>query len=199
MANSFNYTFDNITRIGTDNCSVDQRSIQNTNSNNYMLQNYFTTDCSMKSPITLATSQPGVFYRGGHMGSGGCNIEENSNLLLGGLQTNPKCRIDLLQRPYLTVPFLGKGAVDPILESQLMQGDQNTNKKTVTGLGELNYSQYKSVPLIPELKKKANDPQYIVESSSNVNFTRGGASSREMTKNKDFYNLYHQNQSKSVI
>jgi hypothetical protein len=196
MSSTLNYTFDNMTRIGTDGCSTDQRSIQNTSANNYMLQNYFATDCTMKAPIQLATTQPGVFYRGGHMASGGCNIEENSKLLLGGIQTNPKCRIDLVQRPYLTVPFLGRGSADPTLEAQLMQGEQNTNKKTITGLGELNYSQYKSTPLIPEVKEKMNDPQYMIESSANTNFTRGGSSSRDMTKDKNFYNAYHKNNSR---
>ena len=100
-----NYTFDNISRIGNDNCNIDQNSIQNTQAANYLLQNYFAADCSMKNPISLATTQPGIMYNGGHnVGAGGCNIDDSSNLQIGTIQTHPRCRIDLFQRPFATVP-----------------------------------------------------------------------------------------------
>ena len=28
------------------------------------------------------------------MGAGGCNVDSDSNLRIGSVQTNPKCRID---------------------------------------------------------------------------------------------------------
>ena len=106
MASVSGFTFDNMSRIGNDSCNLDQNSIQNMNASNYLLQNYFSNDCSMKSPIELATMQPGVFYNGGHnVGAGGCNIDTSSQLLLGSEVTNPRCKIDLFQRPFATVPF----------------------------------------------------------------------------------------------
>ena len=59
----------------------------------------------MARPIEFATSQPSVFYKGSHLGLGGCNVNTDSKLKLGTIQTNPKCRISLQQRPFLTVPF----------------------------------------------------------------------------------------------
>ena len=41
MAFVYNYTFDNLSRIGNDACTQDQNTIQNINSSNYLLQNYF--------------------------------------------------------------------------------------------------------------------------------------------------------------
>ena len=32
----------------------------------------------MGKPIKFATEQPNVFYKGGHMGAGGCNVESSS-------------------------------------------------------------------------------------------------------------------------
>ena len=120
-----------MSRIGNDDCSMDQRSIQNVNSCNYTLQNYFASDCSMKKPIALATTQPGINYKGGFQnGAGGCNIDTNSELLIGSIQTNPKCRISLQERPFLTVPFLGRGPSMPVKESQLLQGAYNPDKKS---------------------------------------------------------------------
>ena len=88
----------------------------------HIIQNYFLKDCGMSNPINFATKQPNVFYKGSHGGLGGCNIDKDSKLKLGTIQTNPKCRISLQQRPFLTVSFLGRGPSRPIVESRLMQG-----------------------------------------------------------------------------
>ena len=124
MAYVSNYVFDNISRIGNDNCCIDQKTIQNAGYANYTLQNYFASDCSMKKPIDLAVTQPGIFYNGGYnVGAGGCNIDDSSKLQIGTIQTHPRCHIDLFQRPFATVPYLGRGSVDPVLEAQIMQGE----------------------------------------------------------------------------
>ena len=116
--------FDNTTRLGVDSCVVDQRSMQNTQTCNYNLQNYFLAECSMKQPIEFATSQPAVNYKGGHLGAGGCNVDVNSELLLGALQTHPRSKVVLYQRPYSTIPYLGKGSADSVDESRLQQGER---------------------------------------------------------------------------
>jgi hypothetical protein len=185
MANVSSYTFDNMSRIGNDNCYLDQESIQNINACNYLLQNYFASDCSMKKPIDLATSQPGIFYNGGYnTGAGGCNIDDNSDLMLGSIQTNPKCRIDLFQRPFATVPFLGRGSVCPILEAQMQQGETNTNKRTVTQLSEKSYLSYSEIPLLPDIKERMTNTAYSVEGVASEGWVRGGVPSRELTRDR---------------
>lgn len=192
MANASSYTFDSISRIGNDNCYIDQRSIQNSEFSNYMLQNFFASDCSMKNPIALATTQPGVFYNGGYnVGAGGCNINDSSKLLIGTIQTNPRCRIDLFQRPFATVPFLGRGSVNPIVESQILQGEMNINKRSVTNLGEKSYIKYHQTPLLPSIKNKLNNPANCVEGVASEGWVRGGVPSRELTRDKDYFDVKH--------
>lgn len=41
MAIVKDYVFDNLTRIGNDSCGMNQRNIQNLNSSNYTLNNFF--------------------------------------------------------------------------------------------------------------------------------------------------------------
>jgi|TARA_B110000093_G_C12967825_1_gene410585 hypothetical protein len=186
MANVSSYTFDNMSRIGNDSCSQDQNTIQSVQSCNYMLENYKLSDCGMKNPIEFATQQPGVNYSGSHsMGVGGCNVDNSSKLLLGSTQTNPKCRIDLFQRPFATVPFLGRGAVDPIMESQIQQGEMNTNKRTVTKLTEKSYLKYNQTPLIPSVKERVTNAAYSVEGAAAKGWIRGGAPSREMSRDNN--------------
>jgi hypothetical protein len=183
-----NYTFDNISRIGNDNCNIDQNSIQNTQAANYMLQNYFAADCSMKNPISLATTQPGVMYNGGYnVGAGGCNIDDSSNLQIGTIQTHPRCRIDLFQRPFATVPYLGRGAVNPIMEAQIQQGESLTNKRSVNNLSEKSYIRYSQTPLLQSVKDKINNPANCVEGVASEGWIRGGVPSRELTRDKDYF------------
>jgi hypothetical protein len=186
MANVYDYTFQNMSRIGNDSCCIDQNTIQNAESCNYLLQNYFSQDCTMKNTKSLALSQPGMIYNGTQgVGIGGCNIDDNSNLMLGGIQTHPRCRIDLYQRPFATVPYLGRGSVDPVIEAQMMQGELNTNKRTVTNLTEKSYLKYNITPLIPSVKESIQNPTNLIEGDASQGWIRGGLPSREMTRDRN--------------
>lgn len=182
------YNFDNMTRINTDNCYMDQQSIQNTNNCNYRLQNYFNNDCTMKAPIDLATTQPGVIYKGGHnVGAGGCNIDTNSKLTIGTIQDNPKHRIDLFHRPFATIPYLGRGTVNTDIEYQMLQGDNFSNRKTSNNFGENSYLNYQHTPLLKSIEQQMNDPKNSVESVADDGWIRGGVPSRELTRDTQYY------------
>jgi len=191
MANVSSYTFDNMSRIGLDSCCIDQDTIQNVSACNYMTQNYFASDCSMKNPIDLATSQPGIMYNGGfNSGAGGCNINDSSKLQIGTIQTHPRCRIDLFQRPFATVPYLGRGTVNPIMESQIQQGEQMVNKRSVTNLSEKSYIKYHQTPLLPAVKARMENSSNTIENDASEGWIRGGVPSRELTRDADYFNKH---------
>jgi len=188
MAYVSDFTFNGLSRLGNDSCSLDQNSIQNSSASSYILQNYFAQDCNMSVAKKLATTQPGINYSGGFgLGAGGCNVDESSKLLIGSIQTNPKARIDLFGRPFATVPFLGRGSVDPILEAQIQQGESITNKRSVTKLTEKSYLKYHTTPLIPEVKQNIQNPSQMIEGLASEGWVRGGVPSRELTRDRDFY------------
>ena len=191
MATYSGYTFNNLSRIGLDNCNVSQTDIQNVASCNYLTQNFFASDCSMKNPIDLATMQPGVMYNGGYnTGAGGCNIDESSQLQIGTIQTHPRSHIDLFQRPFATVPFLGRGSVNPVMESQIQQGEQLVNKRSVNNLSEKSYIKYHQTPLLPAVKQTIDNPANQIESDASNGWVRGGVPSRELTRDTDYFNKH---------
>ena len=191
MANVSSYTFDNMSRIGNDSCCISQSDIQNVASCNYMTQNYFSSDCSMKNPIALATTQPGVMYNGGYnSGAGGCNIDESSKLQIGTIQTHPRSRIDLFHRPFATVPYLGRGSVNPIIEAQIQQGEQIVNKRSVNNLSEKSYIKYHQTPLLPAVQEKINNSTNKIESDASEGWIRGGVPSRELTRDANYVNKH---------
>lgn len=188
MATYSGYTFDNMSRIGLDCCNISQTDIQNVVACNYTTQNYFASDCSMKNPIALATTQPGIMFKGGYnSGAGGCNIDNSSKLLIGSIQTHPRCHIDLFQRPFATVPFLGRGSVNPIIESQILQGEQIVNKRSVNHLSEKSYIKYHQTPLLPVIQEKINNPSNKIEQDASEGWIRGGVPSRELTRDIDYF------------
>ena len=89
------YTFDNLARLGEDPCGLSERNLQNGSFGTYTTTNYFMKDCNMGSAINFATKQPNIQYKGGfgNSGAGGCNIDYDSDLKIGTIQTNPKCLI----------------------------------------------------------------------------------------------------------
>jgi hypothetical protein len=180
------YAFDNMARIGNDSCNLDQNSIQNVNACNYTLQNYFSKDCHMTKTIGMATSQPCVFYSGvSNVGQSGCLVDVNSALLFGDVTqtSNPKSKLDLYPRPYTTVPFLGRGSVDPVLESQITQGEYITNRRSINKLSEQNYGKYLTTPLIPSMQSKMGNPNFCIEGHNGDGaWVRGGVPSRELTR-----------------
>jgi len=187
MAVVSNYTFFNNTRLENDNCSIDQRNIQNMNSSNYMVENYYPS-CPMTSAIKFATNQPSVFYNGSHqLGIDGCNVNTNSELKLTNL-TRPKCKINLLERPFLTVPYLGRGSCNVELESQLLQGDMLINKKSVNTTRETSHIKYRHYPLIPSIESTVTNPENLVEDSAAEGWIRGGVPSREIARSNTYQN-----------
>lgn len=189
MANVSPYTFKNMSRIGLDECNKTQTDLQNTQFANYMLQNYYTSDCSMRTTVDLATTQPGITYSGG-FGSDFCgsNIDKSSELLIGSVQTHPKSKIDLFQRPFATVPFLGRGSVNPVIEAQIQQGDMVVNKRSVNALSEKSFMKYSHTPLLSSVQDRLTNPANCVEGVAHQGWVRGGVPSRELTKDQEYYN-----------
>ncbi len=72
-----------------------------------------------------------------------------------------------MERPFATVPYLGRGNGNPELESQLQQGDQVINRKSVNHLAEKSYINHRYTPMIPELASSITNPAYFNIPSTN--------------------------------
>ena len=188
MASVYNYTFDNLSRTGDDVCYLNERNKQNTSYGNYNLTNFFGENCDNGQPMKVATSQPNIFIRDGFgpAGPGGCNIDKDSNLRLSATQTNPRSRISLMTRPYVTVPYLGRGAVRPNDESMLLHGELNMNRKSVNTTSEVSHIEYKHYPLINSLRETIQNPNNLIEGVASKGWVRGGLPSRDLVKDQDY-------------
>ena len=184
MASIFDYKFNNQSRLGYDVTDTSQRAIQNMSYSNRTF-NTFNPSSPYVSAEEFATSQPNINFSGSKgLSIGGANVDDNSSLLLSDL-SKFKCKISLSERPYLTVPYLGRGKCDVMAESQIQQGDFANNRKSINPASELCYSQYAQTPMIPELRSNITNSAHIIECDAVEGWMRGGLPSRELARDSD--------------
>ena len=176
------FRFDNLTRTQYDNSTFTQGNIMNTNLANYTLFNPFNKN--VNGGLNFATQQPNVFVNGTHhIGPLGCNINQSTELEKGAL-TNPHIKISLHERPYKTVPYLGKGNVDVGQENELRMGDTFKEKKSICRLNESPYINLNKYPL--HGRETMTDTSRCIEHDAMSGWVRGGLGSREMYKNGEY-------------
>ena len=175
------YIFNNLGRIDYDETDNTQRTLQNSRYSDYITSNYFSSSLS-DSHIKFATSNPSIMVTGinGGSGVGGDLIEMDSTLLYKTEQERSLDKLILMQRPFLTVPYLGKGSCDPSIESQLQQGEFMGDKKSVTTIMEKSFMEYTVYPT-DQMKDRAANTQYTIEESALDGWIRGGQSTRELS------------------
>jgi hypothetical protein len=169
-------------RIGADSTDNTQLTQQNIKHANYMLSNYYNEVLS-GSHVDFAVQQPNVMFSSMTHGSGlnGSVVDVDSYLLINPNNERPLEKLQLVERPFLTVPYLGRGSCDPSLESQLQQGEIVWDKKSVSTVSENSFLGYTIFPSDDKMTDRVKNPANTVEESAMDGWVRGGASSREMS------------------
>ena len=185
MSLTSNYLFNNMSRIGNDDSDISNRNIQNTNACTHMLDNYNFLN-PMNKTINLATNQPNVFFQGSPAGGiHSDNVDENTILKFAPISKS-KERNTAQERLFLTVPYLGRGPSNPVLESQIQQGEYLMNRKSLDPNSEVSHSVFSFTPLIPSLESSLTNPANLVEGVAAEGWIRGGLPSRELTRDEDY-------------
>jgi len=181
MASVYDYTFNLPSRIGFDQTDLSQRTLQNSSYSSHILDK-LNVSGPLTSYVDFATSQPNINFTGSqHLSIGGTNVDESSKMIMTDMSRD-RCRISLVERPFLTVPYLGRGKCDVTLEGRIQQGDFANNKKSTNPSSEVCYSQYSETPMLPALKASIANPNNICENSASEGWIRGGLPSREMAR-----------------
>ena len=185
MATTHSYLFHNTDRIGSDATDNSQRTLSNTRFTNYTLSNYFSQNLSA-GHVDFATAQPTMMVGGtvhGH-GLGAGSVDAESNILLKMVDERPHEKLQLMPRPFVTVPYLGRGSCDPTLESQLQQGEIVSDKKSVSTIMDKSFSKYALYPTDDNMEERVKDSRYTVEEAAMDGWVRGGTSTRELSNDE---------------
>tara|TARA_B100000424_G_C22831402_1_gene444119 strand:+ start:277 stop:870 length:594 start_codon:yes stop_codon:yes gene_type:complete len=182
MASLSPYSFHKSDRIGSDSTDQTQTNISNTQYSNYTLANHFSKNLSNEH-VNFAVKQPTMTFNGLTHGNGlGANtVDDESALLLKTEQQRALEKLQLFQRPFTSVPYLGRGSCDPTLESQLQQGELANEKKSVSTIMEKSFADYALYPTDSKMEDRVNDASNTVEEAALDGWIRGGESTREMS------------------
>lgn len=186
MASLSPYTFNNTARIGADSTDKSQRNMANTQYANYMLTDHFSSTLS-DHHVQFAVQQPTMNFNGLANGNGIHNaaIDKESLLMLKPTEERPLEKLQLFSRPFVTVPYLGKGSCDPTLESRLQQGEPVTEKKSVSTIMEKSFGPYSLYPTDSKMENQVKDASHTVEEVAMEGWVRGGMSTREMPSDEN--------------
>jgi hypothetical protein len=181
-----NYSFLNTARIGFDPVDNTQRNLANGRYADYMLSNFFEAP-DANGHVDFATQQPNVMFSGLSNGRGliGGLVDVDSRLLMKTEQERSLEKLSLEQRPFLTVPYLGRGSCDPILEAQMLQGENSQDKKSVGTIMTKSFMDHTMYPVDPEMKSRV-DASKMIEESALDGWVRGGVHTREMAQDGAF-------------
>ena len=184
MSQVVDFVFNNLSRIGQDDYNYTQENLMNNSHLNYFTTNY--KDMNDKTAIDLASSHPTLNMKGGvQLATNGSNVNESSDLI-NSKMTNLNFKINLQERTFKTVPYLGRGNVDVGLENNLKFGDTFKEKKTDINFNEQCQFDVKSYPLNKKLRGELTDCKKIVEESAVKGWIRGGLPSREIYKDSKY-------------
>ena len=191
MSSSHSYMFHNSDRIKSYNTDQTQNTIHNTRFANHMLADYFSQNTTNQH-VQFAVNQPAMTFNGVSHGIGAAPavVQDESKLLIKTEQTNPAERLQLFTRPFVTVPYLGRGSANPDLESELFFGEPVHEKKSVSTVMDKSFSPYMLQPLDGEMEERVQNAALNVEESAMEGWIRGGAASREMST-EEFKNQSH--------
>jgi len=185
MSSVNSYMFNNMGRIGTDVTDKTQQTLYNTRIANYNLSNYFSSSKS-DNHVLFATMQPSVTYNGvnGGSGVGGGVVDYESLLLNQAEQERPLEKVQLMQRMFTTVPYLGRGAGNTDVESQLQQGEIIDHKKSTSTIMEKSFMPYSMQLTDYNMNERVANPAYTVEEAAMEGWVRGGADARNLSYKK---------------
>jgi hypothetical protein len=170
--NSNDYYFYNIDSLKNDNIDKTQRNIMNTKFSNYYLGNYYSGQSSTNdNHVDFATQEPNIFFNGGPNGLPPRSlIDIDSTLLIKTTEERSLEKLNLNARLFVTIPYLGRGSVDPDVESALLQGESSLQPKSVGTIMEKSFMPEQNIDKYME--KRMNTVSSIPEGFDSRGFQR---------------------------
>lgn len=177
MSSLSNYTFNKFDRITNDVTDTTQHNLQNTKFANYSMSSYFAESITNDN-IKFATQQPNINITGTVYGTGlnGDIVDYDSMLNIRNEQERPLEKLSLNQRMFLTIPYLGRGSCDTDAESQLLQGENITDKKSISTVMDQSFLKYTMKPVDSKMTKSVSE--FNTEETALDGWVRGGLMSR---------------------
>lgn len=168
-----------------DKCFIDTDTRQAIGPGNYAVTNYFDCECMMPQTVKNATDNVCVPFKNGYGTEQACVVDDGSVLRVGLVRKYPHCRQTLYERPYKTVPYMGRGFLRPNEESELIFSEDTKVKRSCNTLSGITVPQ-QYTPLIDHLAYNNTNELHIVQEAVSPSWRRGGADTRLVVRDTDY-------------
>ena len=165
-----------------DKCFIDIDTRQSIGPGNYGVTNLFQCDCLIPDVVKSATDNVCVPFTNGY-DVAPCVVDDSSKLRIGLQKRFPKCNQQLFERPYLTVPYMGKGELKVDQDSELKFSEDTKIKKSSNVLSGVTIPNY-FTNLLPYLEYNIQNPIHLIEEEQG--WIRSGAPSRLIVRDSDY-------------
>jgi hypothetical protein len=165
-----------------DKCFIDIDTRQSIGPGNYGVTNLYDCECLIPDVMKNATDNVCVPFTNGH-DVAPCVIDDSSKMRWGLQKKFPKCNQQLFERPYKTVPYMGKGVLMVDQDSELKFAEDSRTKKSNNTLSGVTIPNY-FTPLLDYLSYNVQNTQHIIEEEQG--WIRSGAPSRLVVRDADY-------------
>jgi hypothetical protein len=174
------------TNIRSDDCNKDFDTIMSIAPGAYNLENFHSCTPGAPAARSVQLSQPtmNINFGVGYIGERGALVDNDSKVKYSEL-TNRNTINTLNERPYLTVPYMGRGIGDSNIEPVLRSGEDTFQHKPCNALAGVTIDNF-FTPMVPCLKREIQNTKHIIPEDSMKCWVRGGLPSRQIVKNMDY-------------
>lgn len=182
--NTDDFKHQELTNIHDDIPAIHEQGIQSIRPGLYSISNFHDCECKTPNTSRIANNHPTLIHKDGHGWTSmfGCNIDDDSKLRNAKNITNPRLIHQLNSRPYLTVPFMGRGAGNVCVESVLYNSEDTGQKRSCNTMSGVNINRF--TPLVKCLEDNIQNPENLVQEVASEDWRRGGVPSRQLLQDK---------------
>jgi hypothetical protein len=170
-----------LTSLKDDKDTQQVRTIQSLSPLEHVLKDY--NDVYANSYLNSATDSPYFNFDNGY-GINPKNIDEE--LRVGKLSVHNGDTNQLFTRPFLTIPYIGKGHHFVDNESDLLNQETTLQRRQCNSLAGV-FLKNQFTPLVQHLKDNVQNPMHIIPENSRTDWVRGGIDTTQIRKDIDYF------------
>ena len=168
-----------------DKCFVDIDTRQSIGPGNYGITNLYDCECLIPNTVKNATDNVFMNFTNGYGTENACVVDDGSKLRIGLHKKYPKCNQQLFERPYKTVPYMGKGVLAVNEETILKFAEPTSIKRSSNTLSGISIPQ-QYTPLLDHLAFNVQNVEHIIQESNDESWRRGGVLSRNIVRDANY-------------
>jgi hypothetical protein len=172
------FVINSFTRTHDDRCEVKQQYGDSTGPGSYMVTNMTPAPTEA---FKVEAHNPTLLGREGY-GYNNKTIDADSKLRANPTQEGRlKCPLHVQSRPFTTVPYMGRGRLNPDAESGLIYSEFARIERPCGTVTET-FFDGQFVPLVPHLAKHIQNPQNLIPEDAAQGWLRMGVPSRQFIR-----------------